>query len=110
MFTRSIGRSADWVRERPERRSIPDPVLGALLVLPAVLLVFGMILYPFLYEAWLSLTNARAAEPGVVVGLTNYVDLVQSDLFWQAVGNTTVYVVVGTALKLGLGLAMALTL
>jgi multiple sugar transport system permease protein len=87
-----------------------ESVLGILLVLPALLLVFGMIVYPFLYEAWLSLTNARAAEPGVFVGLANYLDLIQNDLFWQAVGNTTVYVVVSTALKLGLGLAMALTL
>src|SRR6202521_2892539 len=110
MITRSIGRSTDLVGEHPRRRAVPDPVLGALLVLPAVVLVFGMILYPFLYEAWLSLTDARAAEPGVFVGLANYLDLIQNDLFWQAVGNTTVYVVVSTALKLGLGMAMALTL
>jgi multiple sugar transport system permease protein len=98
-------------RARPRRApAIRDVALGILLVLPAGLLVFGLILYPFGYELWLSLTDARAAEDGVFVGLTNYVALVQNDLFWQAAGNTLLYVAATTALKLGLGLVMALAL
>jgi ABC-type sugar transport system permease subunit len=87
-----------------------DAALGVFLVLPAVLLVFGMILYPFIYELWLSLTNARAAEDGAIVGLANYVALVQDATFWQATGNTLLYVGGATALKLALGMAMALCL
>jgi ABC-type sugar transport system permease subunit len=96
---------------RPRRLNANrDVALGLLLVLPAILLVFGMILYPFVYELGLSLTNARAAEAGAFVGLANYVALVQDAEFWQAVGNTLLYVGAASALKIGLGMLMALGL
>jgi ABC-type sugar transport system permease subunit len=81
-----------------------------LLVLPAGLLVFGLILYPFVYELWLSLTSARAAEDGAFVGLANFLALVLDGAFWQAAGNTLLYVGATTALKLTLGMVMALCL
>src|SRR5207247_710304 len=104
-------RGATGGRAQPGRLApARDTALGMLLVVPAGLLVFGMILYPFGYDLWLSLTNARAAEDGVFVGLANYVALAQSDLFWQAVGNTLLFVAATTVLKLGLGMVMALAL
>jgi ABC-type sugar transport system permease subunit len=98
-------------RAGPRRLSAArDRALGVLLVLPAGLLVFGMILYPFVYELWLSLTSARAAEDGAFVGLANYLALVLDGTFWQAAGNTLLYVGATTALKLVLGMIMALCL
>lgn len=91
-------------------RPVKDVVAGVLLLLPAMILVLGMTLYPLAYEFWLSLTNARAAESGVFVGLANYAALAQRFLFWQSVGNTLIYVGATTALKLSLGMAMALAL
>jgi len=44
------------------------------------------------------------------VGLHNYVQLLQTPLFWQALGNTLYFVVVGVPVSIGLSLAAALLL
>jgi multiple sugar transport system permease protein len=44
------------------------------------------------------------------VGLSNYISLVQTPLFWQAFGNTVYFVVVGVPLSIGLSLGTALLL
>ncbi len=44
------------------------------------------------------------------VGLSNYVSLVQTPLFWQAFGNTLYFVVVGVPLSIGVSLGAALLL
>jgi multiple sugar transport system permease protein len=43
-----------------------------------------------------------------VVGLRNYVRLLETPLFWQALGNTLYFVVVGVPLSIGASLATAL--
>jgi ABC-type sugar transport system permease subunit len=108
----AIRRHGAAVGQAPPRHltTARDTALGVLLVLPAGLLVLGMILYPFGYELWLSLTSARAAEDGAFVGLANYLAVVQNAGFWQAAGNTLLYVGVTTALKLVLGMVTALCL
>ena len=44
------------------------------------------------------------------VGLNNYLQLLQTPLFWQALGNTLYFVVVGVPLSIGLSLGAALLL
>jgi len=44
------------------------------------------------------------------VGLDNYLQLLQTPLFWQALGNTLYFVVVGVPLSIGLSLGAALLL
>jgi len=90
--------------------SLPDLLLAAILLLPALVLVLGMVGYPLAYEAALSLTDRRVDDPGRVVWLANYWDLLVDGRFWEAVGTTALYGVVATVLKLLLGLAMALAL
>jgi ABC-type sugar transport system permease subunit len=85
-------------------------LLAGILLAPSLVLVFGLIAYPLGYEAALSLTDERVDAPGTFVGLANYVDLLADGRFWGAVATTAVYVVVATALKVLLGLAMALAL
>ena len=45
-----------------------------------------------------------------LVGLRNYVQLLQTPLFWQALGNTLYFVVVGVPLSIGVSLGTALLL
>jgi multiple sugar transport system permease protein len=94
-------------QSRPRRFQL---LLAGGLLLPAIVLVFGLIVYPLGYEAVLSLTDQRVDAPGSFVGLANYLDLLADRRFWGAVATTGVYVVVATALKVLLGLAMALAL
>jgi multiple sugar transport system permease protein len=44
------------------------------------------------------------------VGLTNYVDLLRTPLFWTALGNTIYFVIVGVPLSIGASLGAALLL
>ena len=44
------------------------------------------------------------------VGLDNYLQLLQTPLFWQALGNTLYFVVVGVPMSIGLSLCAALLL
>ena len=56
------------------------------------------------------MTNATIGQPGRFVGLANFVSLAHDDIFWLSVFNTTVYTVVASVLKFGLGLYLALLL
>ena len=83
---------------------------GAAFVLPAVLVVLGVVGYPFLEGIWLSLTDRTVASPGHFVGFKNYARLLSDSLFMKTVRNTLVYTGIGLVGKLFLGLVMALSL
>jgi multiple sugar transport system permease protein len=78
-------------------------VIGGFFLLP-VAAAFALSFTDFDLYALASLENLR------FVGLRNYFDLVQAPLFWQALGNTLYFVIVGVPLSLGLSLAAALLL
>ena len=83
-----------------------------LLLAPALLLVTAVLAYPVLWETWISFTNfssQSAGRPGFV-GLQNYRRLAGDPQFWWAVAVTIAYLIVTTAAKLALGIAMALAL
>jgi multiple sugar transport system permease protein len=82
------------------------PAMGAIVVffvLP-VLAALAMSFTDFDIYALASLRNLRFA------GLDNYLHLLQTPLFWQALGNTMVFVVVGVPLSIGASLGAALLL
>ena len=78
-------------------------VIGGFFLLP-VAAAFALSFTDFDLYALASLENLR------FVGLRNYLDLLQTPLFWQALGNTLYFVVVGVPLSLGLSLGAALLL
>ncbi len=89
-------------------RHLGQGAFAYLLVLPAVLLVLGLIGYPFLYAVLISFTNRVVGNAGHFVGLANFRYLANSPDFWAAARNTVTIVVVSDALKLAIGLSLAL--
>ena len=81
-----------------------------LFVLPMLLLLFGLIGYPFGRAVWLSFHNAVGVRVGNFVGLDNYVNLWADDFFVRAVGVTITFTVVSVFFKFWIGLAAALLL
>jgi multiple sugar transport system permease protein len=82
---------------------------------PALLVIAVFFVVPVAAGLALSLTDFdlyALADPSTVrfVGLQNYARLLQSTLFWQALGNTFYFVVVGVPVSLALSLAAALLL
>ena len=88
-----------------------DSRLAAILfLLPAVVILVGLLGYPLVLGVWLSLTNETLAESGQFVGLSNFVNLVQDPVFRTALFNTVLYTVVSIFFKYILGMALALLL
>ena len=86
--------------------------LGWLLVLPSLVVVFAVAIYP-LYETFrLSFTNQRLASPREVrnVGWENYRNLLEDDLWWTALRNTLIFTVSSVTIEAILGMIVALTI
>jgi multiple sugar transport system permease protein len=78
-------------------------VIGVFFFLP-VLAAFAMSLTDFDLYALASIGNLR------FVGIDNYVELMHTPLFWQALGNTLFFVVAGVPLSIAASLCAALLL
>src|SRR4030095_5853450 len=94
----------------PKRVLVPDYRMGFLFVAPIVLLVLALVAYPFCYAVYLSLTRKYVGMPPVFVGLENYIRLTSDGFFRRAVMNSLVFTGGSVAVKLVLGMLMALVL
>jgi multiple sugar transport system permease protein len=88
---------------------------GWLFVAPALFVIGLFFVIPVLAALVLSLTDFdiyALADLGNVrfMGLANYVRLLETPLFWKALGNTLFFVVVGAPLSIALSLGSALLL
>ena len=84
--------------------------LGTLLVVPSLLIVFGFLIFPFLYSLALSFMNYDLARPqgNGFAGLSNYLRLTQDKYFINSVLVTLVFSFTSVALEIVLGVAIAL--
>jgi ABC-type sugar transport system permease subunit len=85
---------------------------GYAFVGPALLILAAFLLYPIGYSLWLSLHEWDGYTPrwGPFVGIENYRALAGDEVFWRAMVNSIVFVVVRTPLEVGLGFLLALLL
>jgi trehalose/maltose transport system permease protein len=92
------------MRAEAERR------LAWLLCAPALAAMLMVTAYPIGYAFWLSLHryDLRFPEQMQFVGLANYVSVLSSEVWWQALSNTLIITLGSVALELVLGFAMAL--
>ena len=84
--------------------------LGVLLMLPGLMILAVFLAYPFFLGIWLSLTDTRIGMPGEFIGLWNYVDLLEDEIFHQTAWNTMIYALVTVPFKAAMGLGLALVL
>ncbi len=84
-----------------------------LLLLPSLLLVFAVIIYPTLSGIDLSFRQMRLNRPDLgtgYVGLRHYLALFDDPVFWVSVRNTFIWVVATVVLEFALGMLAALVL
>jgi ABC-type sugar transport system permease subunit len=79
-----------------------------LLVAPVILLICGLVAYPFLFAIWVSFTDMVVGSVGNFVGFRNFEYLAGTATFYSAIWNTVVIVLVSDVLKLLIGLGLAL--
>jgi multiple sugar transport system permease protein len=78
------------------------------LVLPVVLLILGLVAYPFFFAIYVAFTDRVIGSVGNWIGFRNFEYLSQTAAFGAAVWNTITIVLVSDVLKLGIGLGLAL--
>lgn len=87
-----------------------DRQLGYLFLLPGLLVILGIVVYPFVGAVLLTFQEKTAGAPGKWIGLANYRELLNNEVFFRTIYNTIFYTVSAVALKFVLGLGMALVL
>jgi ABC-type sugar transport system permease subunit len=87
----------------------PRYTIGALFVLPAVIMYSVFVLYPFMRTFHISLTDWNGFDPVLnFIGFENYLRLLGSQDFWVALSHNLFWIVVGSIGAIGLGLFLAL--
>ena len=80
-------------------------------VLPSLILVLGIAIYPILYAFYLSMTDKIMQNPVThFIGLKNYINNFTNPQFWKFVGITAEFVLISVGLELLFGFGLALLL
>lgn len=91
-------------------QQVLDKRLGLLLMVPVVVVVFGITGVPFLRAVYLSFTNKVVGLPEKFIGFDNYISLFKDGVYWKSLCNTIIYTVGCIGAKLVLGLLLAVVL
>ena len=81
-----------------------------LFVLPFVLIFASFILYPLISEIYYSFTRYEIGLAPRFIGLKNFIGLIKSSEYRQAIVNTAIFIGIGVNLKLLLALLIAIFL
>lgn len=87
-----------------------ERALGYILVAPVVLLLAGLVAYPFAVAIGYALSDRTLADPGVFVGLDNFIDLFDNQIYLQTLRNTFIFTAGSVAMRLVFGVGLALLL
>ena len=87
-----------------------ESVLGPVFVMPALLLLLLLVAYPFVIALYFALSNAFIGRPSEFIGVRNFVNLWDSDVFRQTFQNAFVFTGIALAFKIVLGICLALLL
>ena len=98
-------RPARWPSAR-----VRESLGGIGLLAPTVLILIGLVLYPFFYAIWLAFTDKAVGSPGQFVGFRNFAYVIAWPQFSTAIFNTVVFTVSAIAIKFVFGMAVALVL
>lgn len=96
----------------PRRQVFAEQQFAFLILAPAAVIIFGVVLVPLVTTFIYSLKNMEliSAERGKFLGLWNYIQVLGSAWFWQALARTLYFTGVSVALETILGLLAALLL
>src|SRR4030042_192282 len=87
-----------------------EAVFGYLLILPALALIVLLVAYPFFKAIQLSLSDAIIGQAFTFVGIRNFFNLFQSEIFRQTLLNSLLFTSAAVLAKTVAGTALALLL
>lgn len=80
------------------------------LMVPAVIFVVLMVIFPFGYAFWLSLQDYRIGQAVKFIGIGNYTALIQDEQFWNGIKLTFILYITALILQLILGVGLGMLL
>jgi len=80
---------------------------GYSLVLPSLLVIFAIVIFPLVYTIISSFYGWQFARRSEFVGLENYIEVLQDPYFWAACKNTLVFSLVSSFMQILIGLGIA---
>lgn len=96
-----------WLKEEfanPERRA------AYYMVIPAVIFILAIAIYPVAYSLWLSVHSATITSLGEFNGIENYTNMLANSDFREGFTNTLIFSVVSVTIEFVIGLAIALAI
>jgi ABC-type sugar transport system permease subunit len=92
--------------------SMSQKKLALMLIIPAVVVIFGIVLYPLLNALYQSFFNTNLAYPQLTkfIWFGNYLSVFKDAYFWKSIYNTVYFTIISMALELILGFIVALVL
>ena len=86
--------------------------LALILVIPAVVVIFGIVIYPLLNALYQSFFNTNLAYPLLTkfIWLQNYLSVFKDIYFWKSLYNTVYFTIISMVLELIFGFIVALVL
>jgi len=93
-----------------ERLDLGNGFIPYLLILPTLLLILVVAVFPILVSFWLSLLDSLPVQSTKFIGLTNYIELFTRSDFHSSIGTTLVFTTFAVTLETIFGLLLALLL
>jgi len=84
-------------------------ILGILFILPTLLFLIFFIVYPVIYNLWISFCKVNIYNNTInFIGLQNFIELFENRFFFRDLKNTFIWIVGSVFGQMGLGLILAL--
>ena len=95
------------VTKKTHRLVVQENIAGYLFMLPFLLFFVGFVVYPMFMCIYTSFFDATMNRDDIFIGFQNYVDLFNDPVFWTALKNTLIIVVVSVPVTCAFSLWIA---
>ncbi len=95
------------VSKKTHRLVVQENIAGYLFMLPFLLFFVGFVVYPMFMCIYTSFFDATMNRDDIFIGFQNYVDLFNDPVFWTALENTLIIVVVSVPVTCAFSLWIA---
>jgi len=97
---------------KPNKKDVEAVRFKYLFLLPALILIFAVVVYPFIYNIIISLSNMSMSHfhDWRIVGFRQYVKVFSEPIFYSVLGKTVVWTVVNVFFHVVIGVFLAVLL
>ena len=93
------------------KKGLSESGVAKIMVTPALIIIFGLAVYPLIYTIWISFADVNLLKgESVFVGLKQYLAVFSSVEFWSSLKVTLYFTIVSILVQLPLGILVALLL